>query len=78
MMAMGICHNYFFERNRKMKDFNDFLKLLDKDMILAITDDVNQKVAGMPADATDSTKNGVAAFTIATELLGIYHKWLFE
>lgn len=61
-----------------MKDFNEFLKLLDKDTILAIVDDANQKVANMPHDATDATKNGVTAFTIAIELLGIYHKWMSE
>lgn len=47
-------------------------------MVLAIVDDANQKVANMPHDATDATKNGVTAFTIAIELLGIYHKWMSE
>lgn len=61
-----------------MKDFKEFLKLLDKDMVLAIVDDANQKVTNMPHDATDATKNGVTAFTIAIELLGIYHKRMSE
>lgn len=61
-----------------MKDFRDFLKSLDKETILAIVDDANAKVANMPSDATDATKNGVTAFTIAIELIGIYHKWISE
>lgn len=61
-----------------MKDFRDFLKSLDKETILAIVDDANAKVANMPCDATDATKNGVTAFTIAIELIGIYHKWISE
>lgn len=42
-----------------MKDFKEFLKLLDKDMVLAIVDDANQKVANMPHDATDATKTAL-------------------
>lgn len=52
------------------------MKSLGRETILAIVNDANAKVANMPSDATDATKNGVTAFTIAIELIGIYHKWI--
>jgi len=64
-----------------LKDFNDFLKSITQEDLNAIFEDANKKAAEA-RDAMSSGKEyfgnqiGVVSYTIALELLGLYHKWL--
>lgn len=65
-----------------MKDFNDFLKFISPDVMTAIFEDANKKASDI-REKTDFTnvawlgnQIGIISYTIALELLGLYHKWL--
>lgn len=55
--------------------FNDFMATITPEHINSICDDANEKVAAiMPSGL--GTQIGIVSYTIAIELLGLYHKWL--
>jgi len=58
-----------------MKDFTDFLKQLSPETIVQMTEDAKSK-----SEAVTGSGQQVAAisFTIALELLGLYHQWICE
>ena len=65
-----------------MKDFNEFLASITTDDVIDIMADANQKAAEiravtMPGEKTGlGDQIGIVSYTIALELLGLYHKWL--
>lgn len=65
-----------------MKDFNDFLASITPDDVADIMDDASQKAAEIREKTSlgDNTRFGnqigIVSYTIALELLGLYHKWL--
>lgn len=67
-----------------MRSFDDFMASFGPDEIMAIVDDANQKAQDIrnEMDASDpafvGTQIGMISYTIAIELLGLYHKWLEE
>lgn len=67
-----------------MKDFNDFIISIDTETAESIARDVNLKMeqARTKFDPSDpkflGTQLTAAAYTISLELLGLYHKWLWQ
>lgn len=67
-----------------MKNFNDFLASLNEETIAEIMSDANLKTESIRSSmdknhpAYQGNQIGAVAFTIALEILGLYHKWLFE
>lgn len=65
-----------------MKDFNEFLASISPEDTAEIMNDANQKALQMretmdPHDpARFGNQIGAISYTIALELLGLYHKWL--
>ena len=65
-----------------MRSFDEFMSSFGMDEVMAIIDDANQKareVSGQMAPddpAFIGTQIGAISYTIAIELLGLYHKWL--
>ena len=65
-----------------MKDFNEFLASITADDVADIMGDANQKAAEIRAKTMPGEKTalgdqiGIVSYTIALELLGLYHKWL--
>lgn len=65
-----------------MKEFSDFLASITLDVFEDIMSDANQKAAEVRAlqnaDDKSNLGNQIAAvsYTIALELLALYHKWL--
>ncbi|MDE7054418.1 MAG: hypothetical protein K2O84_06330 [Oscillospiraceae bacterium] len=65
-----------------MKDFNEFLASITSDDVASIMSDANQKAAEIRAKTTSTEKTGlgdqigIVSYTIALEILGLYHKWL--
>lgn len=67
-----------------MRSFNDFMSSFSPEDVMAIVDDANQKAQDIrntmsPSDPSFvGSQIGVISYTIAIELLGLYHKWLEE
>lgn len=67
-----------------MRSFEDFLDSFGGEEIQAIVNDSNLKADEIrsrmsPKDpAYQGTQIGVISYTIAIELLGLYHKWLSQ
>lgn len=67
-----------------MRSFDDFMSSFSLEEVYAIVDDANQKASEIRCEmdpnnpAFVGTQVGVISYTIAIELLGLYHKWLEE
>ena len=65
-----------------MEDFRDFVSSISEADVASIIDDASAKAAEarkrMSPESPDFFGNqlGVISYTIALELLGLYHKWL--
>lgn len=62
--------------------FDDFMRTIKPDYIEQIAEDANEKATAILSNMGPSnpgllgTQVGVISYTIAIELLGLYHKWL--
>lgn len=66
-----------------MKDFNDFVASISEEDFFAIMKDASDKANKMKIRLGDDpaslgTQVGAISYTIALELLGLYHKWTEE
>lgn len=66
-----------------MKDFNDFLASITQDDVSAIMRDAADKSNRMKSQlgndpASLGTQIGAISYTVALELLGLYHHWAEE
>lgn len=66
-----------------MKDFNEFLASITQEDVSAIMRDAADKASHMKSllgnDPTSlGTQIGAISYTVALELLGLYHHWLGE
>lgn len=67
-----------------MQSFDEFMASFGPEEVMSIIDDANQKAQDIrnkmePSDpAFFGTQIGAISYTIAIELLGLYHKWLEE
>lgn len=65
-----------------LKDFNDFLNFISPELMSGIFDDANKKAADIREKITLNdaawlgNQIGIVSYTIALEILGLYHKWL--
>lgn len=65
-----------------MKSFDEFMASFGPEEVAAIMSDANEKAAEIRKITPDSDKTnlgnqiGVVSFTIALEIVGLYHKWL--
>lgn len=58
-----------------MKNFNDFIKTLDDDKLLAIKKDIESTPPFIGAP-TDIDRNFLQSFLISSAMLRMYHDWL--
>ncbi|GEM_PF-6656682 len=66
------------------KDFDDFLKTLDEDTIMKITDEINNQNIGFNFDAANTqeyfknifTATSALSMKLSIRLLELYHNWL--
>jgi len=67
-----------------LKNFNDFISSISKEDATAIMEDASLKVAEIRSVTTPGSPDyfgnqiGALSYTIAIELLGLYHKWLWQ
>ena len=66
-----------------MKDFNEFVRSLDRETIVEIVADANQKAENSRESIGNSRNSlgnqiGAISLTIALELLGCCHKWVSQ
>ena len=67
-----------------MRSFDDFMSSFGIEDVYAIIDDANQKAFEVRTEMNPNdpafvgTQFGIISYTIAIELLGLYHKWLEE
>lgn len=65
-----------------MRDFNDFVRSISTETLMAISSDAQLKMAevqksiDLSGPALLGTQVVAVAYTISLELLGLYHQWL--